>query len=89
VPDVTARHFEVAMRDARRSVSDADLAKYSSFSATLNQQRAAIGGPGGLQNFKFPAGNPVGGGGGGGAGAGAPAAAAPAAAGPAEDDLYG
>lgn len=61
VPEVTARHFEVAMREARRSVSDADLAKYSSFAATLSQQRAAIGGPGGLQNFRFPRGQTIGG----------------------------
>lgn len=84
MPEVTARHFEVAMREARRSVSDQDLAKYSAFAATLSQQRATIGGPGGLQNFKFPAGHPSGTG----AGAGAGPTAAPAAAGD-EDDLYG
>jgi SpoVK/Ycf46/Vps4 family AAA+-type ATPase len=89
VPEVTARHFEMAMRDARRSVSDADLVKYTSFATSLSQQRAAIGGPGGLANFRFPrapAQQQGGGGGGGGAGAGgAPAAAAAA---DDEEDLY-
>jgi transitional endoplasmic reticulum ATPase len=55
VPEIRRDHFEEAMRDARRSVSDADLAKYSSFAQTMQQQRAAIGGvPGGLANFRFP-----------------------------------
>lgn len=54
VPDITARHFELAMRDARRSVSDADLAKYGSFAATLQQQRAAMNQGQGVGNFRFP-----------------------------------
>lgn len=29
VPEITTTHFELAMRDARRSVSDADMARYS------------------------------------------------------------
>lgn len=53
VPEITKRHFEEAMRDARRSVSDADLMKYSSFAQTLRQQRATIGGTG-VDNFRFP-----------------------------------
>lgn len=53
VPEITRRHFEEAMRDARRSVSDADLLKYSSFAQTLRQQRSAIGGTG-VDNFRFP-----------------------------------
>jgi len=53
VPEITRLHFEEAMRDARRSVSDADLMKYSSFAQTLRQQRATIGGTG-VDNFRFP-----------------------------------
>jgi transitional endoplasmic reticulum ATPase len=81
VPEITARHFEVAMRDARRSVSDADLAKYSAFASTLQQQRAAMGGGQGTSGFSFPR---AGGGGGGGDGANAGAGAAGAE----DDDLY-
>merc|ERR1712146_627559 len=51
VPEITRRHFEIAMGDARRSVSDGDLAKYSSFAARLGQERAKISGPTG---FRFP-----------------------------------
>eukprot|EP00753_Platysulcus_tardus_P012728 PLAT3528.1.p1 GENE.PLAT3528.1~~PLAT3528.1.p1 ORF type:complete len:829 (-),score=486.16 PLAT3528.1:123-2573(-) len=56
VPELLPRHFEMAMRDARRSVSDADLLKYASFAQTLMQQRNAISGPGGssLAGFRFP-----------------------------------
>jgi transitional endoplasmic reticulum ATPase len=43
VPEITKRHFEISMQGARRSVSDADLAKYSAFASTLQQQRAAMG----------------------------------------------
>jgi transitional endoplasmic reticulum ATPase len=43
VPEVTKRHFEMSMQGARRSVSDQDLAKYSAFASTLQQQRAAMG----------------------------------------------
>lgn len=58
VPYILASHFEEAMRDARRSVSDADLAKYSAFAATLQQQRAQLGTGGtSLSNFKFPQAN--------------------------------
>lgn len=55
VPEITTAHFELAMRDARRSVSDADLAKYSSFAQTMQQQRAAMNGGQGVDNFRFPA----------------------------------
>ena len=57
VPEVKALHFELAMREARRSVSDSDLAKYSAFAASLQQQRAAMGGGQGVSNFKFPRGS--------------------------------
>jgi transitional endoplasmic reticulum ATPase len=83
VPFITARHFELSMREARRSVSDSDLAKYSSFSSTLQQQRAAMVGGQGVAGFKFPKRAAA-------AAAGAPAAGSAAAA-PAQDeeDLYG
>lgn len=80
VPVITATHFEAAMRDARRSVSDSDLAKYSSFASTLQQQRAAMGGAGGggASGFSFPRA----------AGGGDAAGGGGAAAGAEEDDLY-
>ena len=52
VPEITPKHFEMAMHDARRSVSDADLAQYSRFAKTMHQQRSAIGT--GVSNFRFP-----------------------------------
>jgi transitional endoplasmic reticulum ATPase len=82
VPEITAKHFETAMREARRSVSDADLAKYSSFAATMQQQRAAMAGGQGVSNFRFPRrgeGSTLGGGSSG---------QAPAAAAEDIDDLY-
>ena len=88
VPEISRVHFEAAMRDARRSVSDADLARYSSFAQTMAQQRAAIGAAagisGGLGNFRFPTRDA-----GGAAGEGGAAApSAPAPAGGDDDDLY-
>jgi len=73
VPEITVAHFEAAMAEARRSVSDADLLKYSSFAATLQQQRSQLGGVG-AANFRFPRGP---------SGAGGPAPAAAE-----EEDLY-
>jgi transitional endoplasmic reticulum ATPase len=70
VPAITGRHFEAAMRDARRSVSDADLAKYSAFASTLQQQRAAMGGGQGAGGFSFPRREGAGADAGAGAGAG-------------------
>lgn len=40
VPEILPRHFEDAVRNARRSVSDRDLAQYSSFAQNLQQVRA-------------------------------------------------
>ena len=37
VPEILPRHFEEAVRGARRSVSDRDLAQYSSFAQNLQQ----------------------------------------------------
>jgi len=77
VPEITATHFEMAMRDARRSVSDADLAKYSQFAVTMNQARGHMGSN--TANFSFGA--PA-------AAGGAPGAAAPVEEDLDEDDLY-
>jgi transitional endoplasmic reticulum ATPase len=86
VPFISARHFELAMRDARRSVTDAALAEYMRFAAQLGQQRAAMGlndfrmAPGAAPGAAAPA--PA-------AGGAAPAPAAPATtAGGGDDDLY-
>jgi transitional endoplasmic reticulum ATPase len=56
MPEILSRHFEVAVRNARRSVSDRDLAQYASFAQTLQQSRAAVTGSGGgsLATFAFP-----------------------------------
>merc|ERR1712183_483822 len=50
VSEVSKRHFEEAMRFARRSVTDQDIRKYEMFSQTLQQSR------GFGQNFRFPEG---------------------------------
>jgi transitional endoplasmic reticulum ATPase len=48
-------HFEQAVRNARRSVSDNDLHQYSQFANTLHQSRAQLNSAGGsLGNFSFP-----------------------------------
>jgi len=62
IAEVSKRHFEEAMRFARRSVSDQDIKKYEMFSQTLQQSR------GFGQNFRFP--DEAGGSGAGGAPAG-------------------
>ncbi|CAN0457364.1 unnamed protein product [Hapterophycus canaliculatus] len=84
VPEILPRHFEDAVRNARRSVSDRDLSQYSSFAQNLQQQaRSQITGPGGgsLAAFSFPDRNAAGGAVGGGAGAAG-------AADDEEEDLY-
>jgi len=78
VPEITPSHFEEAVRASRRSVSDRDLAQYSSFATTLHQQRSQIGNT----TFSFPGGAPAAPGG------GAPAAGFAAAADDDEEDLY-
>ena len=57
MPEILPRHFESAVRNARRSVSDRDLAQYASFAQTLQQSRAAVTGAqgGSLATFAFPA----------------------------------
>merc|ERR1711971_1286547 len=54
--EILPRHFENAVRNARRSVSDRDLAQYASFAQTLQQSRAAVSGAtgGSLASFAFP-----------------------------------
>lgn len=48
-------HFELAIRNARRSVSDIDLNQYSQFANTLHQSRAQLNSSGRtLGNFSFP-----------------------------------
>ena len=56
MPEILVRHFEAAVRGARRSVSDRDLAQYASFAQTLQQSRAAVSGAtgGSLATFAFP-----------------------------------
>jgi transitional endoplasmic reticulum ATPase len=56
MPEILSRHFESAVRQARRSVSDRDLAQYASFAQTLQQSRAAVSGAtgGSLATFSFP-----------------------------------
>jgi transitional endoplasmic reticulum ATPase len=58
MPEILSRHFESAVRQARRSVSDRDLAQYASFAQTLSQSRAAVTGAAGgsLATFSFPEG---------------------------------
>ncbi|KAK0402828.1 hypothetical protein QR680_016559 [Steinernema hermaphroditum] len=77
VPELTRHHFEEAMKHARRSVSDADIVRYESFSKTLQQQRGLA-----QSKFKFPnqPGNP--------AIPEASAAASGSQQGAEEDDLY-
>ena len=56
VPEILPAHFEEAVRNARRSVSDRDLAQYSSFAQTLQQSRAQLNSGGtSLSTFQFPA----------------------------------
>ena len=56
MPEILSKHFEHAVRQARRSVSDRDLAQYASFAQTLSQSRAAVSGASGgsLSTFAFP-----------------------------------
>merc|ERR1711968_70406 len=79
VPELLPKHFEEAVRQARRSVSDRDLAQYSSFAQNLQQARANVtSGGGSLAGFTFPSRS---------GGVGTPSGAAPAADDD-EEDLY-
>lgn len=59
VPEITRKHFEEAMKSARKSVSDNDIRKYEMFAQTLQQSR------GFGNNFRFPTSQSTGGGQGG------------------------
>ena len=77
VPEIMPRHFEQAVRDARRSVSDNDLAQYSRFAQNLQQSRSQLTtGGGSLGTFSFPQAQAAGG------------AAGVAGAAAEEEDLY-
>lgn len=39
VPEITARHFEIAMKFARKSVTEGDIRKYETFSKNLQHSR--------------------------------------------------
>ena len=54
---ILPKHFEEAVRNARRSVSDKDLAQYSSFARTLQASRIAYTGSGCIADFRFPGSN--------------------------------
>ena len=70
VPEIMPRHFEQAVRDARRSVSDNDLAQYSRFAQNLQQSRSQLStGGGSLGTFSFPQAQAAGGSGMAGSGA--------------------
>jgi transitional endoplasmic reticulum ATPase len=54
VPEIGRLHFEEAMKNARRSVSDQDLAKYSAFATSMQQARSNMSGMDSSGNFRFP-----------------------------------
>lgn len=55
IPEIMPAHFVEAVRCARRSVADKDLAQYAQFAQNLNQSRAAMtSGGGSLNDFAFP-----------------------------------
>ena len=77
VPEITMEHFERAMRESRRSVSDAKLAEYEAFSREQNISKTKASATTGqsLVSFSFPG--------------SASGAAAPGAAAGQDEDLYG
>ena len=50
VPELTKRHFEEAMKDARRSVTDVEIRRYEAFAQSMKNS-------GGSTFFRFPDGN--------------------------------
>jgi len=56
LPELLPRHFEEAVRTARRSVSDKDLAQYKRFAESLQNRGALTAGSSrrSLANFSFP-----------------------------------
>lgn len=57
VPEVTRAHFEEAMKAARKSVSDVELRRYEAFAQSMKNA-------GGMNTFRFPTAEEVGGTGG-------------------------
>ena len=57
-PVVMPKHFEEAVRNGRRSVSDKDLHQYAQFAENLHQFRSQLNGSNGsISNFTFPKNN--------------------------------
>lgn len=74
VPELTRAHFEEAMANARRSVSEVEIRRYEAFAQSMKQTSGA-----GMGQFRFPTAEEVSSGSGGGAGFGQSAE---------DDDLY-
>jgi hypothetical protein len=57
-PMITKAHFEAAMRESRRSVSDAKLAEYETFAREMNVQKTKANASTGVSvgDFAFPGG---------------------------------
>lgn len=54
ISEILPKHFEDAVRNARRSVSDKDMAQYSSFARTMQAASVINVGNGSLADFAFP-----------------------------------
>ena len=54
IHEILSRHFKLAVRNARKSVSDRDLAQYASSTQTLQQSRATVTRSGGRTLVSFP-----------------------------------
>jgi transitional endoplasmic reticulum ATPase len=54
ISEILPKHFEDAIRNARRSVSDKDMAQYSSFARTMQAASVINVGNGSLAEFSFP-----------------------------------
>ena len=54
IHEILSRHFESAVRNARKSVSDRDLAQYAYFAQTLQQSQATVTRSGGRSSVSFP-----------------------------------
>jgi len=54
ISEILPKHFEDAIRNARRSVSDKDMAQYSSFARTMQAASVINTGNGSLADFSFP-----------------------------------
>ena len=54
MPEILSRHFESAVRNARKPVSDRDLAQYAYFAHTLQYSRATVTRSGGRSLVSLP-----------------------------------